>query len=848
MSRRGVRAFRVPMAWGAAVAGFLAPGPAFCDSAAIESAAHRVIVRLPESAHPAPLVPYTELTQPARPRVPHAATLGTTPPLRRAGELLDAHGAAAFASLDDGLAVAPAEWGGRFVVEFDPPLSRAAAHALVDALRGAAPELEAEVDGVCEILAAPGVDWAAGQSAPARGALAAEQLGAFPDDPLFVDGSQWGLANVGVGPWSAVPGLDVRVLDAWARTTGATNLRVGVVDTGIDPSHPDLVRLLADGQSRLQHRSVVRPDGSFGVDSLGHGTQIWGVVAALTHNGASAGGLGMAGVVGGAGGDSAGARLISIKATVGRGTTASDSDLARAIVDAQALGARVINLSFASSTANDILRSAVSFAAENGVLVVCGAGNSADSRLQYPASYSRFGLTVSVGALAPDGSLAVFSTRGDQVDLVAPGENIHTTWLTYANAFGSPLRDYAVNSGTSFAAPLVTGAVALALEQGATLYANDYQEVLRSTARDWGAPGRDSLFGSGILDAGELLRRLAPPSAFERGTASARSWSYVGSESLHIRSSGLSRGGQSLDGDYLAEVWEVRARVEGLPGFLEPPAAWVRFSGDGGWSRGSVHEYNYSWGEPVAGTLSESGFELSTFVYFVASGPTSCTACPPVGWVPRSPDRIRLDWTAWGRLDAAPSLVVLEPAPNAAWAGGLPHAVRWTATDPDQVTRVELWWDAGGISTLLASVEGPVSEWQVTAPCQDGSGSATLRVVAIDANGPVVDQSAVSVPLAVSGAVCSTDAAVLHGPLANPARGSAQFEAWLPAEAAGGVLRILDPRGREVTRLPAAGSVSPLLVAWDGTGRDGARAPSGIYFAVLEAGSSRSVQRFVWLR
>lgn len=836
----------------------LAGSPARAASEALERAPRRILLHLPEGARPDPLLPYAALAPGLWRPSGRPARLGARPGERESAErllaeqLLAERGAVAFARLADGVAVAPDEWDDVFVVEFDPPLSRAEAESLVTSLRRAAPRLEAQVDAVYEILAAPGFDWGAGAAlAPAGARLAdpAAAQGAFPDDPQFVDGTQWGLANDGTGPWSRVPGLDVRALDAWALATGNTSLLVGVVDTGIDPGHPDLVRPLADGQSRLFHRSTVRPDGSAGVDSVGHGTQVWGVLAALTHNGASLGGLGMAGLVGGAGGDSAGARLISIKVTLGRSTTAQASDMSRAIVDAYALGARVINLSFAGNEPSDLVRSTLAFVAERGTIVVCGAGNQPGDALQYPGSYSRFGVTLSVGALAPDGSLAVFSTYGDQVDVVAPGENIFSTFLTYQNAFGSPLRDYAVNAGTSFAAPLVTGSLGLAAARGTDLVASDYQEVVRRTARDWGPPGRDSTFGSGLLDAGELLRRLAPPYGFRRGVAPARSWAYVGSESLSIRFSGLTRGGRSVDGDYWAEAWEVRAPVGPLGGFLEAPAAWVRYTGAGGWSRGRVHEYNYSWGAPVAGSVTETGFELSSFVYFIATPPPGCAACPPVGWVPRPPDEVRLHWTAWARLDGPPTLTVLEPAVQDSWAVGGTRTVRWSASDPDQVSHVEVWWESGWMSALLATAAPPGDQVQIQVPCHDGSGTATLRVVAVDARGPWTDRSEVGVPLAVTGESCLPATALLTGPMPNPARGAARFDVQLSAAATGdGVLRILDTRGREMVRLPAPGGGGPSVVSWDGRGRDGTLSPSGVYFAVLEDGVSRGMQRFVWLR
>lgn len=416
----------------------------------------------------------------------------------------------------------------------------------------------------------------------------------FPDDSAFVAGLQWGLADVGAPA-------------AWSLTTGG-DVRLAVLDTGVDAAHADL----QDGARLAAISSVVGGEGDV-ADSLGHGTMVCGVLAARTDNAA-----GMAGMVAGAG-----ARVLSVKITSGKGSAARASDLARAIVLACEWGARAINVSFASSVRSSILRSALAWAAARGAIVVCGAGNTADEREQFPAAYAASGLAVAVTASDREGALTPFDTRGDWIDGAAPGVDIFSTWPTYANAFGSPLRDYATSAGTSFAAPLVTGLAGLAVSIDSSLAAGDFRQLFRRTLRP----------PVGITDASALLTALQPPYRMARGVAAAESWREDGAETLHVRGSAFWGPAGAADGDFPARRYEVRATVrDALP--LDGAATWVRSVGDGGWRPGAVRDGEECWGEAIGGD------ELATYVYFVDS----------LGWMPRSPWEVALPWTRWGRV------------------------------------------------------------------------------------------------------------------------------------------------------------------------------------------------------
>src|SRR5262245_53203417 len=122
-----------------------------------------------------------------------------------------------------------------------------------------------------------------------------EVAAAWPDDPALAAGLQWGLIDIGAP-------------EAWGMTTGRSDLVVALLDTGVDPAHPDLQDAARPGSPRLEALSAL---GTADVaDSLGHGTMVCGVMAARTNNGA-----GIAGMAGGDGGPSSGPRVLSIKVT-----------------------------------------------------------------------------------------------------------------------------------------------------------------------------------------------------------------------------------------------------------------------------------------------------------------------------------------------------------------------------------------------------------------------------------------------------------------------------------------------------------------------------------------------------
>ena len=223
----------------------------------------------------------------------------------------------------------------------------------------------------------------------------------------------------------------VRATTAWSRPAhGAPSVRIAVVDSGADVSHPDLA-----GKVAGTFNAVTR--GTDVTDLIGHGTGVSSVAAAATNNGEG---------ISGAGYDST---LLVAKVADRTGRIFTD-DLAAGIVWAADSGADVINLSLGGPASDRLERDAVRYAQARGVLVVAAAGNDGTTARQYPATLPD---VLSVGATSANGATrAAFSSFGGWVDVGAPGRDL---------LVATPGGGYELVDGTSFSAPLVAGEVAL---------------------------------------------------------------------------------------------------------------------------------------------------------------------------------------------------------------------------------------------------------------------------------------------------------------------------------------------------------------------------------------------------
>ncbi len=293
-----------------------------------------------------------------------------------------------------------------------------------------------------------------------------------PDDPLYTAGHQWYAETLNLP-------------EAWAWSTGSTDVTLAVLDTGIIADTPDLAGRVLD---------PVTATGTLldGTENH-HGTWV-----------ASSVGMGVDNGIGGAGVGNF--RLLPVIVSNPNGSNASE-DVADGIRMAADAGAHVINISH-QTLKYGLLDSAAAYARGLGALTFVGAGN-ANERNTLTADYEH--LIFVAGTDADDARWVkdtwTGSSWGPYVDLSAPASGI-----LVADPLDLP-GGYGLADGTSYAAPLAAGAAALAWSIDPDLTPEEVWDLLRATAVDLGDPGRDEVYGHGRVDVGALVAAVTPEPA-----------------------------------------------------------------------------------------------------------------------------------------------------------------------------------------------------------------------------------------------------------------------------------------------------------------------------------------------
>ena len=295
--------------------------------------------------------------------------------------------------------------------------------------------------------------------------------------------------------------LRISAPDAWTITHGRSNVVVAVIDTGIDTSIPQLEASMWVNPREIP-RNGVDDDGNgyaddihgwdfrdgdnsslIGTDLHWHGTFVAGIIAAQP---------GEVPIVGVA----PGVRIMDVR-FLDSSNKFSSRDwnmFAEAIDYAVNNGADIINMSiFANGRPPASLENAIRRAVQSGVVIIGIAGNTGQTGVLYPGKYDD---VYAVSATSESDLLASFSRWGPEVALCAPGEGI-TSFL--------PGGQTATRSGTSFAAPHVTGTLALILSAFPSLSPTQAVDVLMGSLIDLGTRGFDSSFGQGLIDAFEAV-------------------------------------------------------------------------------------------------------------------------------------------------------------------------------------------------------------------------------------------------------------------------------------------------------------------------------------------------------
>ncbi|MEW5799708.1 MAG: S8 family serine peptidase [Bacteroidota bacterium] len=338
-----------------------------------------------------------------------------------------------------------------------------------------------------------------------------------PNDSAY--SSQWNLRRIGIA----------NLYETGFINASLPSVKVGVIDTGIDTDHPDLMNIIANNAGEMGNDSFGNDkringkddDGNGFIDDWrgfdfvdlssedigdwnerdndptdehGHGTGVSGIIASETNNG-----IGLAGVVP--------CTIFPVRA-FGKSGNGSDIDIASAIVYAADNGAEVINMSFGDVIRSPLLHDAIRYAFDKNIVLVASSGNDGSGNPHYPSDFSE---VISVGSVNRFDSRSFFSSHSPALDLMAPGEEIVTTAFNggYTNNF----------SGTSAAAPHVTGISALmkSIEQKKRnenptyipLSNEEIRGLLLNSADDAGSAGWDEFYAAGIVNASKAVQAVA---------------------------------------------------------------------------------------------------------------------------------------------------------------------------------------------------------------------------------------------------------------------------------------------------------------------------------------------------
>jgi serine protease len=307
-----------------------------------------------------------------------------------------------------------------------------------------------------------------------------------PNDPNYMP-LQWDMPNIGME-------------QAWDLSTGA-GIKVSLNDTGIAYENytaggktyckaPDLNGVnfdVADAYDFINNDAHPNDDNA-------HGTHTCGTLAEQTNNGMRSAGMAY------------GVTVVPIKVldSGGSGPYSVVADGIRWAVDH---GVQIIGMSLGGSSDDPDMRSAIQYAYQNRVLVICSAGNNYGGGITYPAKYST---VIAVTATGPTNQLAYYSSKGPEADLCAPGGDDRFD----INGDGNP--DYIWQEdfgngqyctfgtwgyeGTSMASPHVTAAAAMVWSAHPTWTPRQVVTALIATATDLGTPGKDTSFGRGKIN------------------------------------------------------------------------------------------------------------------------------------------------------------------------------------------------------------------------------------------------------------------------------------------------------------------------------------------------------------
>lgn len=292
----------------------------------------------------------------------------------------------------------------------------------------------------------------------------------LPGDEIIETGDVATLSDI--VDWGVI---DIDVPKLWNKNKG-DNISIMVCDTGII-DHEDL----KDNIDFDKARSFIRNEDY--IDHQGHGTSVAGVISAKDS------GFGIVGVA-------PNSKIIPVKTLSNKGF-GNNISLENSLRYAIEIKPDIVNMSLGGkSPQGQIFHDLLKELYKLNIPVVCAMGNYGENYSCFPANYPE---TIGVASFKKDRNISTFSSRGQDTDFALPGENILTTNLN---------NQYSIVNGTSFAAPFLSGLIAIILSEGKKkniqYTIEQLKNILIQSCDDYGSAGKDNLFGYGIININKL--------------------------------------------------------------------------------------------------------------------------------------------------------------------------------------------------------------------------------------------------------------------------------------------------------------------------------------------------------
>ena len=320
-----------------------------------------------------------------------------------------------------------------------------------------------------------------------------------PNDPYYSSSGSWGQSYRDL--WG-MPKIDAA--SAWDQNTGSTSIIVADIDTGVDRNHPDIAANMWVNSGETPNNGIdddgngyiddyygwdwVNNDGD-PMDDHGHGTHVAGTIAAVGNNATGVVGVNWT------------SKIMALKFLSASGSGSLSNGIA-ALRYAADMGAKISSNSWGCACNSAAMDDAVKYEHDRGMVMVAAAGNNNGDTLDHsPSSADR---AIAVAATDYLDRKASFSNWGERVDVAAPGVNILSLKAAVSpmcSASKTVGTRYCRVSGTSMAAPHVSGLAALLWANNSSLTNEEIRQIIRAGSDDLGSVGKDRDFGYGRINA-----------------------------------------------------------------------------------------------------------------------------------------------------------------------------------------------------------------------------------------------------------------------------------------------------------------------------------------------------------